>query len=110
MLRADPSGRHAGVRFVRAQLDFSVREIQRGEESYSQKNFPKGFVSFTNFGNVSQNFPKFTHVYHALDLLAIQAILVGNLVNYSQLPILVGFYSTIQVLKDFLMVLIFLMI
>ena len=95
------------MRFVRAQIDYSLREIQKVVESYSQKNFPKGFVPFTNFGNVSQNFPKFTHVYHALDLLAIQAIFVCNLVNYSQLPILVGFYSTIQVLKGFLMVLIF---
>ena len=95
MLRAALFGRDDRVRFVVHINNFSVRKIQEVEESYSQKNFPKGFVPFTNFGNVSQNFPKFTHVYHALDLLAIQAIFVGNLVNYSQLPILVGFYSTI---------------
>ena len=101
ILRAALSGRDARVRFVRAQLDFSVGKIQKGEESYSQKNIPKGFVPFTNFGNVSQNFPKFTHVYHALDLLAIQASFIRNLVNYFLLPISVDFYSTIQVFTDF---------
>ena len=61
---------HGAVRFVIAQIDFSVREIQKAEANYSQKNFPKGLVSFTNFGNASQNFPKFIHVYYAFNLFA----------------------------------------
>ena len=67
MLRAALSGRDAGVRFVTAQINFSIREIQKAEESYSQKNFPQEFVCFTNFENASQNFSKFKQIFDAFN-------------------------------------------